>query len=84
MEVIKQEVIHEQLILNSDIYFVFDFVFPPLLWERKVAGGVQKSFYSCLFFLFKILGYGRCLVVKFMIGSDVYGMVLHTLSAHQD
>lgn len=36
MEVIKQAVIHEQLILSSDIYFVFDFVFPPLLWEEEL------------------------------------------------
>lgn len=77
MEVIAQ-VIHEQLLLSSDIlFFNLIFYFPLLLWERKVANGVKKCFYSCLFLLFKILGYDRSLVVMFMIGSDVYCMVLH-------
>lgn len=44
MDVIKQEVIYEQLILRSDIYFLLDFAFPPLLWERKVVGDVKKMF----------------------------------------
>lgn len=44
MEVIEQEVIHEQLILSSDIYsFIWFFIFP-LIMRKKIADGVKKMF----------------------------------------